>query len=61
MTKLPEGRKPLPREWFIDRAKAVQPDNEWPQSDDFSDIDITGEQDDKRRNHKDVSDPSEEI
>ena len=38
MTKLPEGRKPLPREWFIDRAKAVQPDNEWPQSDDFSDI-----------------------
>jgi hypothetical protein len=23
MTKLPEGRKPLPKEWFIDRAKAV--------------------------------------
>lgn len=21
MTKLPEGRKPLPNEWFIDRAK----------------------------------------
>jgi len=21
MTKLPEGRKPLPKEWFVDRAK----------------------------------------
>ena len=21
MAKLPEGRKPLPKEWFIDRAK----------------------------------------
>ena len=26
MTKLPEGRKPLPDEWFVDRAKTVQPD-----------------------------------
>ena len=38
MTKLPEGRKPLPDEWFIDRAKKVQPDNEWANTDDFSDI-----------------------
>jgi len=38
MTKLPEGRKPLPNEWFVDRAKKVQPDNEWPNVDDFSDI-----------------------
>lgn len=38
MTKIPEGRKPLPDEWFIDRAKKVQPDNEWPQVDDFNDI-----------------------
>ena len=38
MTKLPDGRKPLPDEWFIDRAKKMQPDNEWPQVDDFSDI-----------------------
>ena len=26
MTKLPEGRKPLPNEWFIDRANAMQPE-----------------------------------
>lgn len=26
MSKLPEGRKPLPNEWFIDRAKVLQPD-----------------------------------
>ena len=26
MAKLPEGRKPLPNEWFIDRAKILQPD-----------------------------------
>jgi hypothetical protein len=26
MSKLPEGRKPLPNEWFIDRAKIMQPD-----------------------------------
>jgi len=26
MTKLPEGRKPLPDEWFIDRAKRIQPE-----------------------------------
>jgi hypothetical protein len=25
MTKLPEGRKPLPKEWFIDRAKHISP------------------------------------
>jgi hypothetical protein len=25
MTKLPEGRKPLPNEWFIDRAKQISP------------------------------------
>jgi hypothetical protein len=25
MTKLPEGRKPLPKEWFIDRAKQISP------------------------------------
>lgn len=25
MTKLPEGRKPLPDEWFIDRAKKITP------------------------------------
>jgi len=32
MTKLPEGRKPLPNEWFIDRAKILQPepkDKKW--------------------------------
>ena len=29
MTKLPEGRKPLPNEWFVDRAKKIQPDEEW--------------------------------
>lgn len=23
MTKLPEGRKPLPNEWFIDRAERL--------------------------------------
>ena len=38
MNKIPEGRKKLPDEWFIDRAKAIQPDNEWPQVDDFTDI-----------------------
>ena len=27
MTKLPEGRKPLPDEWFVDRAKTVQPNS----------------------------------
>ena len=26
MSKLPEGRKPLPNEWFIDRAKILQPE-----------------------------------
>ena len=27
-SKLPEGRKPLPKEWFIDRAKAItSPEN----------------------------------
>ena len=26
MSKLPEGRKPLPDEWFIDRAKIMQPE-----------------------------------
>lgn len=25
MTKLPEGRKPLPNEWFIDKAKQISP------------------------------------
>lgn len=25
MTKLPEGRKPLPNEWFVDRAKQITP------------------------------------
>jgi hypothetical protein len=25
MTKLPEGRKPLPNEWFVDRAKRISP------------------------------------
>jgi recombinational DNA repair protein RecR len=25
MTKLPEGRKPLPKEWFVDRARAITP------------------------------------
>lgn len=25
MTKLPEGRKPLPNEWFVDRAKHITP------------------------------------
>lgn len=25
MTKLPEGRKPLPKEWFVDRVKAITP------------------------------------
>jgi len=38
MAKIPEGRKPIPDEWFVDRAKRVQPDNEWPQADDFTDI-----------------------
>ena len=28
MTKLPEGRKPLPNEWFVDRAKKIQPDED---------------------------------
>jgi hypothetical protein len=23
MAKLPEGRKPLPQEWFVDRANAI--------------------------------------
>ena len=26
MAKLPEGRKALPDEWFIDRAKIMQPE-----------------------------------
>jgi hypothetical protein len=26
VSKLPEGRKPLPNEWFIDRAKIMQPE-----------------------------------
>ena len=26
MAKLPEGRKPLPNEWFIDRANILQPE-----------------------------------
>lgn len=38
MAKLPDGRKPLPNEWFVERAKALQPDNEWANTDDFSDI-----------------------
>ena len=25
MSKLPEGRKPLPDEWFIDKAKQISP------------------------------------
>lgn len=25
MTKIPEGRKPLPDEWFVDRAKRISP------------------------------------
>ena len=25
MTKLPDGRKPLPDEWFIDRAAKITP------------------------------------
>jgi hypothetical protein len=25
MAKLPEGRKALPKEWFIDRAKQISP------------------------------------
>ena len=24
MSKLPEGRKPLPKEWFIDRANLLE-------------------------------------
>ena len=26
MSELPEGRKPLPMEWFVDRAKQFQKD-----------------------------------
>ena len=31
MSKLPDGRKPLPNEWFVDRAKKIQPEEkeEW--------------------------------
>lgn len=25
MSKLPEGRKPLPQEWFVDRANMISP------------------------------------
>ena len=25
MTKLPEGRKPIPNDWFVDRAKKITP------------------------------------
>jgi hypothetical protein len=27
MSKLPEGRKPLPNEWFVDRANIMQPED----------------------------------
>ena len=26
MSKIPEGRKPLSNEWFVDRAKRIQQD-----------------------------------
>lgn len=25
MSKLPEGRKPIPDEWFVDKAKQISP------------------------------------
>lgn len=25
MAKIPDGRKPLPNEWFVDRAKQITP------------------------------------
>ena len=38
MSKLPDGRKPIPDEWFSEKAKMFEPEDRWPLVDDFTEI-----------------------
>ena len=55
MSKLPEGREPLTKEWFIDRAKRMSSDDEWPMVDDFSDITPMSDEEMQRAKEKSAS------
>ena len=60
MAKIPEGRKPLPNEWFVDRANRVIREMT-PEERQRAKEREEANKDEESRDIKDVSFPSEEI